>query len=159
MDEPPTESSSVRADDPGRSDGPEFAARFRRLIQVLYPKHLGRPWTDKEIAAGTGLSATYIGNLRKGTQKPSLDNAAKIAKLFGVPLDYFQQSETARAVERDLERIEQIRREMEAIRGDETVGRIAMRAAGLPPAMKDAALTVVEQLRRAARLPEDDAKS
>ncbi|MFK9175234.1 helix-turn-helix domain-containing protein, partial [Escherichia coli] len=88
--------------------------------------------------AGTGLSATYIGNLRKGTQKPSFDNAAKIAKLFGVPLDYFQHSETAQAVERDLKRIEQVRREMEAIRGDATVGRIAMRAAGLPPAMKDA---------------------
>ena len=33
--------------------------------------------------------------------------------------------------------------------------RIAMRAAGLPPEMQDAALTVVEQLRRAVGLPDD----
>jgi hypothetical protein len=34
------------------------------------------------------------------------------------------------------------------------VERIAMRAAGLPPEMQDAALTVVEQLRKAVGLPD-----
>ncbi|WP_052390777.1 helix-turn-helix domain-containing protein [Streptomyces sp. NRRL B-24484] len=126
---------------------PDFAARFRRLIKVIYPKDLGRPWRDTEIALGTGLSGTYIGNLRKGTQKPSLENAVKIAKFFGVPLDYFSDSATAQAVERDLQRIEALR--------DARVERIAMRAAGLPPEMQDAALTVVEQLRRAVGLPDD----
>ncbi|MFI6447314.1 helix-turn-helix domain-containing protein [Kitasatospora sp. NPDC050543] len=125
----------------------DFAARFRRLIKVIYPKDLGRPWRDSEIAEGTGLSGTYIGNLRKGTQKPSLENAVKIAKFFGVPLDYFSDSATAQAVERDLQKIEALR--------DARVERIAMRAAGLPPAMQDAALTIVEQLRRAVGLPDD----
>ncbi|GAA5006678.1 helix-turn-helix transcriptional regulator [Kitasatospora paranensis] len=129
---------------PGSAD---FAARFRRLIAVIYPRELGRPWRDSEIAAATGLSGTYIGNLRKGTQKPSLENAVKIAALFGVPLDYFNDGATARAVERDLQKIEALR--------DARVERIAMRAAGLPPEMQDAALTVVEQLRRAVGLPED----
>ncbi|WP_162793901.1 helix-turn-helix domain-containing protein [Streptomyces paludis] len=124
----------------------DFAARFRRVISVIYPKDLGRPWRDSEIAEGTGLSGTYIGNLRKGTQKPSLENAVKIAKFFGVPLDYFSDSATALAVERDLRKIEALR--------DARVERIAMRAAGLPPEMQDAALTVVEQLRKAVGLPD-----
>ncbi|GHJ41951.1 hypothetical protein Sm713_75600 [Streptomyces sp. TS71-3] len=114
------------------------------MISVLYPKDLGRPWRDSEIAEGTGLSGTYIGNLRKGTQKPSLENAVKIAKFFGIPLDYFSDSATAQAVERDLRQIEALR--------DSRVERIAMRAAGLPPEMQDAALTVVEQLRKAVGL-------
>ncbi|WP_169316775.1 helix-turn-helix domain-containing protein [Actinacidiphila oryziradicis] len=128
------------------SDSLDFAARFRRVISVIYPKDLGRPWRDSEIAEGTGLSGTYIGNLRKGTQKPSLENAVKIAKFFGIPLDYFSDSATAQAVERDLQKIETLR--------DARVERIAMRAAGLPPEMQDAALTVVEQLRKAVGLPD-----
>ncbi|GGQ72311.1 hypothetical protein GCM10010195_30060 [Kitasatospora griseola] len=131
--------------DSSRAEAADFASRFRRLIAVIYPKDLGRPWRDSEIAEGTGLSGTYIGNLRKGTQKPSLENAVRIAKFFGVPLDYFSDSETAGAVERDLRRIEALR--------DARVERIAMRAAGLPPEMQDAALTIVEQLRRAVGLP------
>ncbi|MEV7425635.1 MULTISPECIES: helix-turn-helix domain-containing protein [unclassified Streptomyces] len=158
-DSPRAEASAPRPDDdgdfsdspdsldsPDSPDSPDFAGRFRRVISVIYPKDLGRPWRDSEIAEGTGLSGTYIGNLRKGTQKPSLENAVKIAKFFGVPLDYFSDSATAQAVERDLRKIEALR--------DARVERIAMRAAGLPPEMQDAALTVVEQLRKAVGLPE-----
>ncbi len=133
------------------ASGGDFAERFRRLIAVIYPKDLGRPWRDSEIAEGTGLSGTYIGNLRKGTQKPSLENAVKIARFFGVPLDYFSDSATALAVERDLRRIEALR--------DARVERIAMRAAGLPPEMQDAALTVVEQLRRAVGLSDGESEA
>ncbi|SCG00343.1 Helix-turn-helix [Streptomyces sp. MnatMP-M17] len=146
-DSPRFEASALRPGDGEEPTGSlDFAARFRRVISVIYPKDLGRPWRDSEIAEGTGLSGTYIGNLRKGTQKPSLENAVKIAKFFGVPLNYFSDSATARAVERDLRKIEALR--------DARVERIAMRAAGLPPAMQDAALTVVEQLRKAVGLPE-----
>ncbi|MER8068853.1 helix-turn-helix transcriptional regulator [Streptomyces sp. NPDC094034] len=158
-DSPRSEASALRSGDAGdagnsgdRGDSGEpsepldFAARFRRVISVIYPKDLGRPWRDSEIAEGTGLSGTYIGNLRKGTQKPSLENAVKIAKFFGIPLDYFSDSATAQAVERDLRKIEALR--------DARVERIAMRAAGLPPEMQDAALTVVEQLRKAVGLPD-----
>jgi transcriptional regulator with XRE-family HTH domain len=149
-DSPRPEASAPRSDDGEAleepSDALDFAARFRRLISVIYPKDLGRPWRDTEIAEGTGLSGTYIGNLRKGTQKPSLENALKIAKFFGVPLDYFSDSGTAQAVERDLRKIEALR--------DARVERIAMRAAGLPPEMQDAALTVVEHLRKAVGLPD-----
>ncbi|MGW6744960.1 helix-turn-helix domain-containing protein [Streptomyces sp. NPDC055025] len=146
-DSPRSRASALR---PGEGEEPtgslDFAARFRRVISVIYPKDLGRPWRDSEIAEGTGLSGTYIGNLRKGTQKPSLENAVKIATFFGVPLNYFSDSATAQAVERDLRKIEALR--------DARVERIAMRAAGLPPEMQDAALTVVEQLRKAVGLPE-----
>lgn len=138
--------TGVSGDSREPSEPLDFAARFRRVISVIYPKDLGRPWRDSEIAEGTGLSGTYIGNLRKGTQKPSLENAVKIAKFFGIPLDYFSDSATAQAVERDLRKIEALR--------DARVERIAMRAAGLPPEMQDAALTVVEQLRRAVGLPD-----
>ncbi|MFI6703740.1 helix-turn-helix domain-containing protein [Streptomyces sp. NPDC050509] len=147
-DSPHSEASAPRPGEGGETASSEpldFAARFRRVISVIYPKDLGRPWRDSEIAEGTGLSGTYIGNLRKGSQKPSLENAVKIAKFFGVPLDYFSDSATAQAVERDLRKIEALR--------DARVERIAMRAAGLPPAMQDAALTVVEQLRKAVGLP------
>ncbi|MFE7571102.1 helix-turn-helix domain-containing protein [Streptomyces sp. NPDC057539] len=158
-DSPRSEASALRSGDTGDagnggdsgasgepSESLDFAARFRRVISVIYPKDLGRPWRDSEIAEGTGLSGTYIGNLRKGTQKPSLENAVKIARFFGIPLDYFSDSATAQAVERDLRKIEALR--------DARVERIAMRAAGLPPEMQDAALTVVEQLRKAVGLPD-----
>lgn len=142
--------SEASAHQPGEgeetTDSTDFAARFRRVISVIYPKDLGRPWRDSEIAEGTGLSGTYIGNLRRGSQKPSLENAVKIARFFGIPLDYFSDSATAQAVERDLRKIEALR--------DARVERIAMRAAGLPPEMQDAALTVVEQLRKAVGLPD-----
>lgn len=115
------------------------------MISVVYPKDLARPWRDSEIAEGTGLSGTYIGNLRKGTQKPSLENTVKIANFFGVPLDYFRGSAIARAVEQDLRTIEALR--------DARVERIAIRTAGLPSEMQEAALTVVEQLRKAVGLP------
>jgi transcriptional regulator with XRE-family HTH domain len=140
---------SQDSDSSDSSESPDFAARFRLVISAVYPKELGRPWRDSEIAEGTGLSGTYIGNLRKGTQKPSLENAVKIANFFGIPLAYFCDS--APAVEQDLRKIEALR--------DSRVERIAMRAAGLPPEMQDAALTVVEQLRKAVGLPAPGAET
>ncbi|MEU3497402.1 hypothetical protein ABZ747_28420, partial [Kitasatospora cineracea] len=35
--------------DPIGAEAPDFASRFRRLIAVIYPKDLGRPWRDSEI--------------------------------------------------------------------------------------------------------------
>ncbi|KUJ64507.1 hypothetical protein ACZ90_58175 [Streptomyces albus subsp. albus] len=86
-----------------------FARRFRRLIDVLYPDALGRPYTDTEIAKHSGLSNQYVGKLRKGKSVPSLANAVRLARLFGVSTDYFlnpPEHPVVRSVERDLRRIE-----------------------------------------------------
>ncbi|MFC0602888.1 helix-turn-helix domain-containing protein [Streptomyces palmae] len=97
--------STVRGD----RDAELFGRRFRRLIGVIYPDSLGRPYTDTEIAKHSGLSNQYIGKLRKGGSVPSLANAGRLARLFGVSTDYFLNAPdhpAVRSVERNLQAIE-----------------------------------------------------
>lgn len=171
----PNPHASAPSPPPGEQDAALFAQRFRRLIDVVYPASLGRPYTDTEIARQTGLSNQYVGKLRKGQSVPSLANAGRLAKLFGVSTDYFLNASdhpTVRSVERNLRMIEDHRAgraqrvehraagrpaeaEDAALLDDEEVRQIAEGAAELPPAMRGPVRAVIDQLRKAIGLGAD----
>ncbi|MFD7663724.1 helix-turn-helix domain-containing protein [Streptomyces sp. NPDC059788] len=156
----------------GEPDAALFAQRLRRLIDVIYPAAQGRPYTDIEIGRHTGLSNQYVGKLRKGLSVPSLVNAGRLARLFGVSTDYFlnpPDHPAVRSVERNLRMIETHRAgrpQQVAHRAaggaadtghaglldDEEVRQIAEGAAELPPAMRGPVRAVIEQLRKAIGL-------
>ncbi|MFI6055868.1 helix-turn-helix domain-containing protein [Streptomyces violascens] len=143
---------------------------------MIFPSTLGRPYTDTEIAKHCGLSNQYIGKLRKGHSVPSLANAGRLAKLFGVSTDYFLNAPdhpVVRAVERNLRMIENHRagkaqRVQHRAAGtgveagdvtlldDEEVRQIAEGAAELPPTMRGPVSAVIDQLRKALGLAEDN---
>ncbi|MEU5001553.1 helix-turn-helix transcriptional regulator [Streptomyces sp. NPDC021622] len=166
---PDTSTSSIP---PPVQDAVLFGVRFSRLIGVVYPTALGRPYTDTEIAKRAGLSNQYVGKLRKGQSVPSLSNAGRLAKLFGVSTDYFLNSPdhpAVRSVERNLRMIERHRAGKAqrvghrsaggaadaddiALLSDDEVRQIAEGAAELPPTMRDSVSAVIDQLRKAIGL-------
>ncbi|WP_078870990.1 helix-turn-helix domain-containing protein [Streptomyces caatingaensis] len=159
----------------GEQDAALFAQRLRRLIDVVYPAALGRPYMDTEIAKRTGLSNQYVGKLRKGQSVPSLANAGRLAKLFGVSTDYFLNAPdhpAVRSVERNLRMIENhragraqrveyraaghsVEAEDAALLDDDEVRQIAEGAAELPPTMRGPVRAVIDQLRKATGLGGD----
>lgn len=170
----PNPHASAPSPPPGEQGAALFAQRFRRLIDVVYPASLGRPYTDTEIARQTGLSNQYVGKLRKGQSVPSLANAGHLAKLFGVSTDYFLNASdhpTVQSVERNLRMIEDHRAGRaqrvehraagraagaeDALLDDEEVRQIAEGAADLPPAMRGPVRAVIDQLRKAIGLGAD----
>ncbi|WP_049714226.1 helix-turn-helix domain-containing protein [Streptomyces caatingaensis] len=172
----PNPHASAPSPPPGERDAALFAQRFRRLIDVVYPASLGRPYTDTEIARQTGLSNQYVGKLRKGQSVPSLANAGRLAKLFGVSTDYFLNASdhpTVRSVERNLRMIEDHRagraqrvehraagreaggEDAVDLLDDDEVRQIAEGAAELPPAMRGPVRAVIDQLRKAIGLGAD----
>ncbi|MEV0318141.1 helix-turn-helix domain-containing protein [Streptomyces sp. NPDC050658] len=161
---------------PPGQDAVLFGRRFTRLISVIYPTALGRPYTDTEIAKHVGLSNQYVGKLRKGQSVPTLSNAGRLAKLFGVSTDYFLNSPehpAVRSVERNLRMIENHRAGRAqrvghrtaggamdaddiALLSDQEVRQIAEGAADLPPTMRDSVSVVIDQLRKAIGLERDE---
>nr|WTA23940.1 helix-turn-helix transcriptional regulator [Streptomyces sp. NBC_00853] len=49
------------------------------------PRPDGKPYSQKEIGAGAGLTSQWSGQLLNGGKKPSLEHAARIEDFFGVP--------------------------------------------------------------------------
>ena len=54
----------------------------KRIRQV----RLAKGFTQESLADTVGLHRTYIGNIERGEESVSVDNAAKIAKAFKVSL-------------------------------------------------------------------------
>ncbi len=72
---------------------PTFAELLNHLFDTRRTSR-GRPYTLTEVSEGTGLSVPYLSNIRKGTiTSASFERVEKIAKFFGVPLDYFSSQE------------------------------------------------------------------
>ncbi|MER8073372.1 helix-turn-helix transcriptional regulator [Streptomyces sp. NPDC094034] len=124
-------------------EGPEtskaFSARLNHLITTVYPAALGRPYTHGEISRGIGLTTTAIGHLRSGRSQPKLDTADRLAKFFGVPLDYFTDDAVAEETDKQLALASAMR--------NSAVERVALRAAGLPPDVLAAVSAVIDQFR------------
>ncbi|MFG2972341.1 helix-turn-helix domain-containing protein [Streptomyces sp. NPDC048331] len=49
------------------------------------PRPDGKPYSQKEIGDGAGLTPQWSGQLLNGGKKPSLEHAARIEDFFGVP--------------------------------------------------------------------------
>jgi transcriptional regulator with XRE-family HTH domain len=114
-----------------------FAARLEHLFTSVHPPGRG-PYSIDEVAAGTGLSARYVTNLRRGVQaNPTYRAIASLAKQFGVPPAYFFDDELAAA---DAVVAAALR--------DPAVRRIVDQAVRLTPAGLSAAADVVTLLVR-----------
>lgn len=86
---------------------PRLAERIQHLYEVV-PQSDGAPYTNEALAAevvalGIPASVAQIANLRSGRQSnPSAVLLRGIAKVFGVPLDYFFDDDTEEAVRSEL---------------------------------------------------------
>jgi transcriptional regulator with XRE-family HTH domain len=114
-----------------------FAARLEHLFANVHPPSRG-PYSIEEVAHGTGLSARYVTNLRRGVQaNPTYRAIASLAAHFGVPPAYFFDNGAATD---DMATLARLR--------DPAVRRIVDQALQLSPAGLLAAADVVALLVR-----------
>ncbi len=66
-------------------------------LDQLFETHLaptGKPYSVRQVAAHTGMSASYLSGLRRGkVTGPGADKVAALARFFGVEMAYFMGSE------------------------------------------------------------------
>ena len=66
-------------------------------LDQLFETHLaptGKPYSVRQVAARTGMSASYLSGLRRGkVTGPGADKVAALARFFGVEMAYFMGSE------------------------------------------------------------------
>jgi transcriptional regulator with XRE-family HTH domain len=118
-------------------DQGQFAARLEHLFLSVHPPGRG-PYSIEEVAQGTGLSARYVTNLRRGVQaNPTYRAIASLAAHFGVPAAYFFDDDNAAA---DVVAAARLR--------DPALRRILDEALRLTPAGLAAAADVVALLVR-----------
>ncbi len=70
---------------------------FALRLDQLFATHLdptGKPYSVRQVAAHTGMSASYLSGLRRGKLTgPGADKVAALARFFGVEMAYFMGSE------------------------------------------------------------------
>ena len=70
---------------------------FALRLDQLFETHLdptGKPYSVRQVAAHTGMSASYLSGLRRGKLTgPGADKVAALARFFGVEMAYFMGSE------------------------------------------------------------------
>lgn len=126
------------------------------FTRVLSPN--GDEFTLEEVVAGiraergvdgATISVSYLWQLRKGLRtNPTLRHLEVLARFFGVSLAYFLDESSYRRIEDQLASIALLR--------DQSVHRVAARAAGLSPDSLQAIAQMIEMARRAEGLPGPD---
>ena len=82
---------------PDQSDQ-RFTLRLNGLFES-YRGEDGKPCSLRHVAARTGISASYLSNLRRGrTTRPGADTLGALARFFGVEMSYFMSAEIDAAV-------------------------------------------------------------
>ncbi|MFC8537946.1 XRE family transcriptional regulator [Streptomyces sp. NPDC057249] len=103
-----------------------------------------------ETVSGYGdgtLTAAYIGKLRAGEgDNPSIRVARLLARFFQVPAGYFVEDDVTESIVSQFQLVRQLH--------EQGVKNLAMRAAGLSPASKEALLKMVDAARALEGLPE-----
>jgi transcriptional regulator with XRE-family HTH domain len=122
------------------------AGRLNYLFETVRPEGGAREFTNAEVAAATGVSATYVGYLRKGERdNPSVETVQALARFFGVRPSYFVDDEA------DEERIAAIEAQLRLVQALNNPGikRLALRAAEaeLSPTALDAVTAMIDQVR------------
>lgn len=131
---------------------PDLAPRLNHLFATVPRPDRQGYWTNEQAATelgqqGTPMSHAYLSQLRTGKRdNPSARHLAAIAALFGVPMEYFFDSELADRINADLRLLVAVR--------DSGVQGVAMRAHGLSPASLASLEGIIDQVRRLERLPE-----
>jgi transcriptional regulator with XRE-family HTH domain len=138
---------------PGR--GATVATLAERLAEALQAKGYSDRRAAREIKkAGLPISHAYIGQLRKGEKtNPTLEHIEALATLLGVSVGWLAGDPLPPPVltpEEERQR-EQIRRSLDEL----GVQNIAERMTGLSSLSIDAIAQMVEAMRRAERLDND----
>jgi transcriptional regulator with XRE-family HTH domain len=126
---------------------PRLAAQLNHLFATVPRAEGSRElWTNDEAAAsmsatGVTISAAYLSQLRTGKRdNPSARHIAAIARLFGVPMEYFFDEETASKIDADLKLLVAVR--------DAGVQAIALRAHGLSAESLSGVADMIDHIRR-----------
>lgn len=137
---------------PPRSLADKLNGLFTR---VLSPN--GDEFTLEEVVSGIRqtagpdgptISVSYLWQLRKGLRtNPTLRHLQVLAAFFGVSLAYFLDEDAYRRIDDQLEAIALLR--------NQSVHRVASRAAGLSPGSLQAIAQMIESARRVEGLPND----
>lgn len=123
-----------------------LAAQLNHLFSTVPRPESRELWTNDDAAeavsiAGVAISAAYLSQLRTGKRdNPSARHLAAIAKLFGVPIDYFFDPEVANKINTDLALLVAMR--------DQGVQGIALRAQGLSDASLSGLTEMIDLIRR-----------
>ena len=125
-----------------------FTARLNRLFDVM-PGPDGKPFTTDYVATQTGVSRTYLTQLRTGKKaKPSMPILARIAAFFDVPVDYFTDSQAANKLDAELAQLAALR--------DTGASKLLLRVHGISQESLDAVIQLAESARRMEGLPPVD---
>jgi transcriptional regulator with XRE-family HTH domain len=90
---------------------------------------------------GPTISATYVWQLRKGMRdNPTKKHLEALGSFFGVPPSYFFDEGVADRIDTELELLTAMR--------DPSVREVALRAAELSPAGREAVQAMIDQVRR-----------
>ncbi|GAA2267413.1 hypothetical protein GCM10010145_47380 [Streptomyces ruber] len=145
---------------PAPGPGAGFDQRLNYLFDALRPRDGDRSkintrtgeFSNAYVAdtiSGWGdgtITAAYIGKLRSPAgENPTIRIVRLLARFFEVPAGYFVEDEVTQSIVGQFQLVQQLR--------DQGVKQIAMRAAGLSPASKDALLKMVDAVRAAEGLP------
>ncbi|MGW0757071.1 hypothetical protein ACWD1Y_11385 [Streptomyces sp. NPDC002814] len=146
---------------PAPGPGSSFAERLNYLFDVLRPRdgdaaktnprtgefsntHVAQ--TVSSYGDGT-ITAAYIGKLRgPAGENPTIRIARLLARFFEVPASYFVEDAVTERIVGQFQLVQQLH--------DQGVKNLAMRAAGLSPASKEALLKMVEAARAMEGLPD-----
>lgn len=139
---------------PGASEN-VLAERLNALL-AHSPRPGGGTYTLREVADGINaaegerlVSVTYLSQLRTGVRSnPGFRRLQAIAAFFGVPVEYFSDSEVARRSDDELQLLGRMR--------DAGVRGIMLRAEGLSEEALEAVRTLMDHYRTREGLPPTD---
>ena len=127
----------------GPAESPFFDGAAARSAWLL-DQRAGRSGVGPAGHIDVGRLHQPIRNGKKNN--PSARNLAAIAELFGVPMEYFFNSETAAKIDADLRLLSAVR--------DVGVQGVALRASGLSAESLASLEGIIDQVRKLERLPE-----
>lgn len=128
-----------------------LAQRIDFLFHSVYPAGRG-PYELEEICrgieeqSGITVSQPYLSQLHRGTRtNPSKNHLEAIARFFDVPIEYFFESTQSQELADNLATVE-------AIKGA-GVQNVALRAAALSPAGREAIIRIIDEITAASTPP------
>ncbi|MFF0754440.1 hypothetical protein [Streptomyces sp. NPDC004267] len=148
---------------PAPGPGSSFAERLNYLFDNLRPSATDKDYKKKanpsgefsntyvaEIASTRGpatITAAYIGKLRNPAEpgNPSRNVMTTLARFFEVKPAYFLDDDVTQSIVSQFQFVKKLQ--------EQQVENIALRAAGLSPASKDALLKMIEAARLMEGLP------
>jgi transcriptional regulator with XRE-family HTH domain len=105
----------------------------------------GRPYTNAQIAAGTGLSEAAVAALRTGERpNPTINTISALAQFFGVPEERLMPPE---ALETEASEARALKQELAEVLADADVRNIALRSRGLSTGSIELIKAVVAKAR------------